>query len=103
MNLMEGTADNGEVRRVSSASTTPVDKSAEKKMHGKVTVGVRPESWRFVSDADQGLPVTVTVVESLRRRRFPVYGNRDVEGTLGNVIIRVSGREHPHKGETPST
>jgi multiple sugar transport system ATP-binding protein len=97
MNLMEGTADNGEVKL--GKYHVPVDKSAEKKMNGKVTVGVRPENWRFVSDAEQGLPVTVTVVEELGADSF-VYGNCDVEGTPANVIIRVSGREHPHKGET---
>jgi multiple sugar transport system ATP-binding protein len=97
MNLMEGTADNGEVKL--GKYHVPVDKSAEKKMDGKVTVGVRPELWRFVSDAEQGLPVTVTVVEELGADSF-VYGSCDVEGTPANVIIRVSGRKHPHKGET---
>jgi multiple sugar transport system ATP-binding protein len=97
MNLMEGTADNGEVKL--GKYHVPVDKSAEKKMNGKVTVGVRPENWRFVSDAEQGLPVTVTVVEELGADSF-VYGSCDVEGTPANVIIRVSGRKHPHKGET---
>ena len=29
-----------------------------------------------------------------------VYGNCDVEGTPANVIVRVSGRKHPHKGDT---
>ena len=97
MNLMEGTADNGEVKL--GKYHVPVDASAEKKMNGKVTVGVRPENWRFVSDADEGLPVTVTVVEELGADSF-VYGSCDVEGTPANVIIRVSGRQHPHKGET---
>ena len=97
MNLMEGTADNGEVRL--GKYHVPVDKTAERKMHGKVTVGVRPENWRIVSDSDQGLPVTVTVVEELGADSF-VYGNCDVEGTPGNVIVRVSGRKHPQKGDT---
>ncbi len=97
MNLMEGTADNGEVRL--GKYHVPVDETAEKKMNGKVTVGVRPENWRIVDDSDQGLPVTVTVVEELGADSF-VYGNCDVEGTPGNVIVRVSGRKHPQKGDT---
>ena len=98
MNLMEGTADeSGEVRL--GKYHVPVDKTAERKMRGNVTVGVRPENWRIVADSEQGLPVTVTVVEELGADSY-VYGNCDVEGTPANVIIRVSGRKHPHKGET---
>ena len=61
--------------------------------------GVRPENWRLVSAEEGGLPVTVTVVEELGADSF-VYGTCDVEGTLSNVIVRVSGRHHPQKGET---
>ena len=68
-------------------------------MQGNVTVGVRPENWRLVGDGDGGLPVKVTVVEELGADSY-VYGNSDVEGTPSNVIIRTSGRSHPHKGET---
>jgi multiple sugar transport system ATP-binding protein len=59
---------------------------------------VRPENWRIVSEGE-GLPVKVTVIEELGADSF-VYGNCDVEGTPGSIIIRVSGRTHPHKGET---
>jgi multiple sugar transport system ATP-binding protein len=97
MNLLEGVADNGEVKV--GDYHVPVDKTAERKMHGKVTVGVRPENWRIVESKDEGLPVTVTVVEELGADSF-VYGNCDVEGTPSNVIVRVSGRKHPQKGET---
>ena len=97
MNLLEGVADNGEVKV--GTYHVPVDKTAEQKMHGKVTVGVRPENWRIVENKDEGLPVKVTVVEELGADSF-VYGNCDVEGTPSNVIVRVSGRKHPHKGET---
>jgi multiple sugar transport system ATP-binding protein len=97
MNLLEGVADNGAVK-VGSYSV-PVDPAAEKKMNGKVTVGVRPENWRIVSDGEGGLPVTVTVVEELGADSY-VYGNCDVEGTPGNIIIRTSGRAHPHRNET---
>jgi multiple sugar transport system ATP-binding protein len=97
MNLLEGVADNGEVKV--GNYHVPVDKTAERKMQGKVTVGVRPENWRIVESKDEGLPVTVTVVEELGADSF-VYGNCDVEGTPSNVIVRVSGRKHPQKGET---
>jgi multiple sugar transport system ATP-binding protein len=60
---------------------------------------VRPESWRIVPDGQGGLLVRVTVVEELGADSF-VYGTCDVEGLPANVIVRVSGRTHPHKGET---
>ena len=80
-------------------SWTTVDPTAEKKMSGNVTVGVRPENWRLVNSEDGGLPVTVTVVEELGADSF-VYGTCDVEGTPSNVIVRIAGRHHPQKGET---
>ena len=97
MNLMEGVAEQGKVRLGNYA--VPVDPTASKKMHGRVTVGVRPENWRLVGDSDGGLPVKVTVVEELGADNF-VYGTSDVEGTPGSVIVRLSGRASVHKGET---
>lgn len=78
--------------------SVPVDPAAERKMNGRVTVGVRPENWTMVSAGDGVLPVKVTVVEELGADSF-VYGTCEVEGAPSNVIVRVSGRHHPHKGE----
>jgi multiple sugar transport system ATP-binding protein len=97
MNLMEGVAADGGVKI--GGYEVPVDPAAERKMSGNVTVGVRPENWRLVTAEDGGLPVRVTVVEELGADSF-VYGTCDVEGTPANVIVRVSGRHHPQKGET---
>src|SRR6187397_53098 len=61
----------------------PVDPAAAKQLgagHSNVTVGVRPEAWRLVSESEGGLPVDVTVVEELGADGF-VYGSCDVEGT----------------------
>ncbi len=95
MNLLEGKAVGGKVALGKYA--VPVDETAAKKMEGNVTVGVRPENWRLVGESD-GLPVKVTVIEELGADSF-VYGTSDVEGVPSNIIIRVSGRDHPHKGE----
>jgi multiple sugar transport system ATP-binding protein len=96
MNLLEGTAVEGEASI--GNYQVPVDPTAEKKMRGRVTVGVRPENWRLVGDSDGGLPVKILVVEELGADSF-VYGTCEVEGTPSSVIVRVSGRQHPHKGE----
>jgi multiple sugar transport system ATP-binding protein len=79
----------------------PVDPAASSQLgkgHTNITVGVRPEAWRLVSDGEGGLPVDVTVVEDLGADGF-VYGNCDVEGTPSNVIVRVSGRDKVSKGD----
>jgi len=79
----------------------PVDPTASKQLgegHTNITVGVRPEAWRLVSESEGGLPVDVTVVEELGADGF-VYGSCDVEGTPSNVIVRVSGRDHVAKGD----
>ncbi len=97
MNLLEGVAADGTVKV--GGYTVPVDPAAERKMSGKVTVGVRPENWRIVTAEEGGLPVQVTVVEQLGADSF-VYGTSDVEGVPSTIIVRMSGRHNPQKGET---
>jgi multiple sugar transport system ATP-binding protein len=64
---------------------------------GQATYGVRPESVRLADD--QGLPVTVTVVEALGSDAF-AYGT--IAGDEGGqiVVARVDPRRPPRKGET---
>ncbi|NYD57882.1 multiple sugar transport system ATP-binding protein [Nocardioides marinisabuli] len=95
MNLMEAVAKDG--RASIGGYEVPVDPAAEKKMHGEITVGVRPEAWRVVGPGE-GLPVKVTVVEELGADNY-LYGTSDVEGVPSTVIVRVHGRDHARKGE----
>ena len=97
MNLLEGVSAGGDVRL--GNYTVPVDPTAQKRMDGNVTVGIRPENWRLVTREEGGLPVEVTVVEELGADGF-VYGTSGVEGTPHDIIVRVSGRSAPAKGET---
>ncbi|WP_139977979.1 ABC transporter ATP-binding protein [Nocardioides litoris] len=97
MNLVEATAVDGRARIGEYA--VPVDPAAEKTMSGRITVGVRPESWRVVPAGESGLPVRVTVVEELGADGY-AYGTSDVAGTPSNVIVRVPGRDSVRKGET---
>ena len=99
MNLLEAKAVEGQARI--GGYLVPVDPTASKQLgpqHTNITVGVRPESWRVVSASEGGLPVTVTMVEELGADEY-VHGTCDVEGTPGNIIIRVSGRGTAHKGD----
>jgi multiple sugar transport system ATP-binding protein len=97
MNLLEATAHEGQAKI--GEYLVPVDPTASKRMQGNITVGVRPEAWRLVSENQSGLPVRVTVVEELGADAF-VYGSSGVEGTPNNIIVRVNGRDSVHKGET---
>jgi multiple sugar transport system ATP-binding protein len=97
MNLIEGVAADGEAKI--GEYLVPVDPKAASRMKGNVTVGVRPESWRIVSQGEGGLPVKVTVVEELGADAY-VYGTSGVEGTPHDIIVRISGRQSVQKGET---
>jgi multiple sugar transport system ATP-binding protein len=97
MNLLEATAADDKAKI--GEYLVPVDPTAERKMRGNITVGVRPEAWRLVSKEDGGLPIDVTVVEELGADGF-VYGTSPVEGTPHDLIVRVSARDTIHKGDT---
>ncbi|ABL80581.1 MULTISPECIES: sn-glycerol-3-phosphate ABC transporter ATP-binding protein UgpC [unclassified Nocardioides] len=97
MNLMSAVAENRQAKI--GDFHVPVDDAAASRMKGNITVGVRPEAWRVVGGSDAGLPVKVTVVEDHGADAF-IHGTCGVEGTPSNIVIRVSGRDHPQKGET---
>jgi multiple sugar transport system ATP-binding protein len=97
MNLLEAHVKDGQAQV--GDYLVPVDPAAAARMQGNVTVGVRPEAWRIVSENEGGLPVRVTVVEELGADAF-IYGTSGVEGTPNNIIVRLSGRDTLHKGET---
>ncbi len=97
MNLLEAHAKDGQAQI--GQYLVPVDPAASKRMKGNITVGVRPEAWRLVSENEGGLPVRVTVVEELGADAF-VYGSSGIEGAPNNIIVRVNGRDSVHKGET---
>ncbi len=97
MNLMEGSAVDGQVKI--GDYRVPVDAKASSTMQGNVTVGVRPEAWRVVSQTEGGMPIKVTVVEELGADSY-VYGTSDVEGMPSHITVRISGRGSARKGET---
>jgi len=64
-----------------------------------LTVGVRPEAWRLVSDSENGLPIEVAVVEELGADAF-LYGTAHTHQGPADVIAKVDARRPPAKGAT---
>jgi multiple sugar transport system ATP-binding protein len=65
---------------------------------GAVTLGVRPEAWRLVTDHVPGVPVTVTVVEELGADAF-LHGTLATDDVTAHpVIVRLEGRPDLQKG-----
>ena len=96
MNLLRAKNVDGHARL--GEIEVPIAREAASKAHGNITLGVRPEKWRIVSEGE-GIPVKVTVVEELGADGF-VYGTSGAEGTPDNVIIRIDARRDHHKGDT---
>jgi multiple sugar transport system ATP-binding protein len=79
--------------------TVPIDREAASRMKGDITVGVRPESWRLVSDGEGGLPVRVTVIEELGADAY-LYGTSEVDGESHQIVVRLEARRDVQKGST---
>jgi multiple sugar transport system ATP-binding protein len=79
----------------------PVDRSATSQLgnHGKLKIGVRPEAWRVVPEAEDGLRVEVVVVEELGSDAF-VYGTVKGADSIDQVVARVGPHQPPAKGTT---
>jgi multiple sugar transport system ATP-binding protein len=99
MNLVEVPITDGGVKF--GNSVVPVDRDALAAAPDKtVTVGVRPEHFDVAgSESDQGLAVTVNVVEELGADAY-VYGTAKVGAESKDLVVRVSGRDVPEKGST---
>ncbi|MFT4261932.1 MAG: sn-glycerol-3-phosphate ABC transporter ATP-binding protein UgpC [Nocardioides sp.] len=93
MNLIKAKPDDGyaNIGGFQVPARLPADTPSD------VTIGVRPEAWRLVSESEGGLPIDVTVVEELGSDSY-VYGTCDVEGTPSTVVVRVPARERIAKG-----
>ncbi|MFM7013932.1 MAG: ABC transporter ATP-binding protein [Actinomycetota bacterium] len=81
-------------------TVVPVPKTVIAKTKAKLlTVGLRPENLT-VSKKD-GIPVEVDVVEELGSDGF-LYGAAKIDGADVELVARVDGRDHPHKGDKVS-
>ena len=101
MNLIEVPIVEGGVKF--DGLTIPVSRDALGVASGggatTLTVGVRPESFDFVGNADGAIAVTVNLVEELGADAFAYcsahVGDHDVD-----LIVRVDARAVPMKGDT---
>jgi multiple sugar transport system ATP-binding protein len=103
MNLVEVPITDGGVKFGNSVVQVARDAVAEAANAGDktVTVGVRPEHLDVVdgNNSEEGLAVIVNVVEELGADAY-VYGTAKVGSEAKDLIVRVSGRAVPEKGET---
>jgi multiple sugar transport system ATP-binding protein len=106
MNLIEVPLADGGVKFGNSVIQVSRDAVAEAARAGDttVTIGVRPEHLDLVTEGGtdgkgDGLAVVVNVVEELGADGY-VYGTAHVGGEDKDLVVRVSGRAVPRKGET---
>jgi multiple sugar transport system ATP-binding protein len=104
MNLLEGKFNEAGADINGHTLPVPVTAAEKAKHSGSITVGIRPEAFK-VSDAKEGIPVTVTVVEELGADAYLFGITDDAAGdeaiTAGtNVVVRVEARRQFEKGTT---
>ncbi|KAB1660228.1 sn-glycerol-3-phosphate ABC transporter ATP-binding protein UgpC [Pseudoclavibacter chungangensis] len=63
----------------------------------QVTIGVRPEDLRLVSETDEGLAVVVDLIEELGADGY-LFGHSKDDDAL-EIVVRVDGRDHPEPGD----
>ncbi|MGO1879967.1 MAG: TOBE domain-containing protein, partial [Microbacterium gubbeenense] len=77
----------------------PVERQALDRATGsRVTIGIRPEDFVVVPDAEGGLQVTVKLVEELGSDGY-LYGEATIDGEPTEIVVRVDGRSHPMAGD----
>jgi multiple sugar transport system ATP-binding protein len=102
MNLLEATTP-GDGTAVVDGYDFLIDRAAAAASTGKVTLGVRPESWEFAEDG-AGYPVKVAVVEELGADSYlygtPQDASPDLQGgVIRQIIARVPGRGGLERGK----
>jgi multiple sugar transport system ATP-binding protein len=102
MNLLEATTAGDGTADVDGYDF-PIDRAAAAASTGKVTLGVRPESWEIAADGS-GYPVKVAVVEELGADSYlygtPQDASPDLQGgVIRQIIARVPGRGGLERGK----
>ena len=80
------------------SATIPLEREVtEQATSAQVTVGVRPEDIDVHTKGD-GISATVVLVEELGADGY-LYCEAEIGGTTTELVARVDGRDHPHKGD----
>ncbi len=98
MNLIEGRLAGDGVAVGAFTIPIPRDVFTKAGSDSNVTVGIRPEAFKLATDGQDGLPVTVEVVEELGAEGF-IYASSDVSGTPAQIIARHDGRFPIQRGQ----
>ena len=96
MNLLEAEIVDGGVKFGNTVVSIPINILSKTKAK-KVTLGIRPENID-VSNS-KGISVEIDMVEELGSDGY-LYGRAKLDGAEIELVARVDGRDHPHKGET---
>ncbi|MDA3628537.1 sn-glycerol-3-phosphate ABC transporter ATP-binding protein UgpC [Saccharopolyspora sp. WRP15-2] len=85
---------------VLDGTTIPLSRQALAAADGleKVTFGVRPEALSLVSSEDDGLAMTVELVEELGADAL-IHGAMDIGGSQERFVVRADGRTPPALGQ----
>jgi multiple sugar transport system ATP-binding protein len=103
MNLLDATTP-GDGTANCNGFDFAIDRSAAAASTGKVTLGIRPESWQIAANGEPGYPVKVAVVEELGADSY-LYGTPqdaapDLEGgVIRQIIARAPGRGGLERGQ----
>ena len=79
----------------------PLEHSVAARAGSAVTLGVRPHAWRLGAPGEEGLAVTVTVLEELGADTY-LYAVPDepaLSQALSQAVVRLEGRPQLQKGE----
>jgi multiple sugar transport system ATP-binding protein len=95
MNLLEAVVRDGRV--YVGELEVAVPPAAAARLSERVTIGVRPESFRLVPDG-QGLSMEAVMVEELGADSF-VHGVADIAGERRQLIVRAGGRGDVQRGD----
>jgi multiple sugar transport system ATP-binding protein len=97
MNVMSTEVVDGGVKF--GSSVVPVDRAALTGAGPEVLIGVRPEDIAVSTEAGEGIALEVDLVEELGADGY-LYGKFDHDGVPSEMVVRVSGADHPNAGAT---
>ncbi|MER7015794.1 sn-glycerol-3-phosphate ABC transporter ATP-binding protein UgpC [Saccharopolyspora sp. NPDC000359] len=85
---------------VLDGTTIPLERQVLAAADGleQVTFGVRPEALSLVSSADDGMDMTVELVEELGADAL-IHGAIDINGSQERFVVRADGRTPPALGQ----